>query len=180
MLHNGLDPSMALVVAGAAIVAGSFFAFSCRLPLPHATMSSAGAGCGLQTRRRVALAAVRFGLRGETHFIPSLQTRLLLPPSPPHATMSSAGAGCGLQTRRRVALAAVRFGLRGETHFIPPLGFSCRLPLPHATMSSAGAGCGLQTRRRVALAAVRFGLRGETTSSLPSASHAVFPFHMPR
>ena len=31
----------------------------------RAVMSSAGAGCGLQTRRRVALAAVRFGLRGE-------------------------------------------------------------------------------------------------------------------
>ncbi|CBH14027.1 conserved hypothetical protein, unlikely [Trypanosoma brucei gambiense DAL972] len=29
-----------------------------------ATMSSAGAGCGLQTRRRVGLAAVRFGLCG--------------------------------------------------------------------------------------------------------------------
>ena len=29
-----------------------------------AAMSSAGAGCGLQTRRRVALAAVRFGLCG--------------------------------------------------------------------------------------------------------------------
>ena len=29
-----------------------------------ATMSFAGAGCGLQTRRRVDLAAVRFGLCG--------------------------------------------------------------------------------------------------------------------
>lgn len=32
----------------------------------RAAMSSAGAGCGLQTRRRGAPAAVRFGLRGGT------------------------------------------------------------------------------------------------------------------
>ena len=33
-----------------------------------ATMSFAGAGCGLQTRRRVDLAAVRFGLCGVVSF----------------------------------------------------------------------------------------------------------------
>ncbi len=42
----------------------------------HAAMSSAGAGCGLQTRRRVGLAAVRFGLRG----VPSLPRSPRRPP----------------------------------------------------------------------------------------------------